>query len=142
MIPFQMPKSSKPPSKLGRRPRLQGRCVNRRGRFGVPRGVGALLAVVLMVGLAGGLTYFFYSRAVNFATQLPKYSGKIRSSLADLRAQTSKIEESTRSVIASPNAGKPPMAVEIREAPGLSSLVSAGSGTLGEVVLQITFIPL
>lgn len=115
--------------------------VSRLARIRIPRAVGALLAVALMVGLAGGLTYFFYSRAVDFATQLPKYSGKIRSSLADLRAQTSKIEESTRSVIASPNAGKPPMAVEIREAPGLSHLISAGSGTLGEVLLAIGFIP-
>jgi predicted PurR-regulated permease PerM len=115
--------------------------VNRLARIGVPRAVGALLAVALMVGLAGGLTYFFYSRAVDFAVQLPKYSGKIRSTVADLRAQTRQIEESTRSVIASPNAGKPPVAVEIREAPGLSNLVSAGSGTLGEVVLAISVVP-
>jgi predicted PurR-regulated permease PerM len=115
--------------------------VSRLARIRVPRAVGALLAVALMVGLAGGLTYFFYSRAVDFATQLPKYSGKIRSGLADLRAQTSKIEESTRSVIASPNAGKPPMAVEIREAPGLSNLISAGSGSLGEFLLAISFMP-
>ena len=115
--------------------------VSRLARIGIPRAVGALLAVALMLGLAGGLTYFFYNRAVDFATQLPKYSGKIRSSLADLRAQTRKIEESTRSVIASPNASKPPMAVEIREAPGLSRLISAGSGRLGEVLLAISFIP-
>ena len=85
--------------------------VNRLARIGIPRTIGALLAVALLVGLTGGLTYFFYSRAVDFATQLPKYSGKIHTALADLRAQTSKIEESTRSVIASPNVGKPPMAV-------------------------------
>ena len=115
--------------------------VSRLARIRIPRAVGALLAVALMVGLAGGLTYFFYSRAVDFATQLPKYSGKIRSSLADLRAHTSKIEESTRSVIASPNGGKPPMAVEIREAPGLSNLISAGSGSLGEFLLAISFMP-
>jgi predicted PurR-regulated permease PerM len=115
--------------------------VSRLARIGIPRAAGALLAVTLMVGLAGGLTYFFYSRAVDFATQLPKYSGKIRSTLADLRAQTSKIEESTRSVIASPNVGKPPMPVEVREAPGLSGLISAGSGTLGEVLLAISFLP-
>jgi predicted PurR-regulated permease PerM len=115
--------------------------VNRLGRIGLPRSVGALLAVALMVGLTGGLTYFFYSRAVDFATQLPKYSGKIHSTLANLREQTNQIEESTRSVIASPNAGKPPVAVEIREAPGLSNLISAGSGTLGEVLLAITIMP-
>ena len=47
-------------------------------RIGIPRTVSALLAVVLMMALAGGLTYFFYSRAVDFATQLPRYSSKTR----------------------------------------------------------------
>jgi predicted PurR-regulated permease PerM len=115
--------------------------VSRLARIAIPRSVGALLAVALMVGLAGGLTYFFYNRAVDFATQLPKYSEKIHSALADLREQTSKLEESTRSVIAAPNPGKPPVAVEVLEAPGLSRLISAGSGTLGEVLLVISFIP-
>jgi predicted PurR-regulated permease PerM len=55
--------------------------VSRLVRIGIPRAAGALLAVVLLVGLVGGL--------------------------ADLRAQTNKIEESTRSVITSPTSGKP-----------------------------------
>jgi predicted PurR-regulated permease PerM len=110
-------------------------------RIRVPRAFGALLAVVLMVGLAAGLTFFFYGRAVDFAIQLPKYSGKIRSSLAVLREQTRQIEESTRSVIASPRAGKAPLAVEVQEAPGLSRVISAGGGTLGEVFLAISFVP-
>ncbi len=110
-------------------------------RIRVPRAAGSLLAVVLMVALAGVLTSFFYGRAVDFARQLPKYSGKIRSTLADLREQTSQIEESTRSVIASPKTGKAPLAVEVQEAPGLSRIISAGRGTLGEVVLAVTFVP-
>ena len=110
-------------------------------RIHLPRFLGSLLAVALLVVLAGSLTSFFYSRAVDFATQLPRYSGKIHSSLANLRAQTSKIEESTRSVIASPNAGKPPLQVEVREASGLSHWISAGSGTLGDVLLALSFMP-
>jgi predicted PurR-regulated permease PerM len=115
--------------------------VSRTTRAGIPRAIGALFAVILVLVLAGGLTYFFYSRAVDFATQLPKYSGKIRSTLADVRAQTNKIEESTRSVIASPKSAKAPLAVEVQEAPGLSRLISAGSGTFGEVLLAVTFVP-
>lgn len=110
-------------------------------RIRIPRAFGALLAVLLVVGLAVGLTFFFYGRAVDFATQLPKYSGKIRSTLAVLREQTSQIEESTRSVIASPRVGKTPLPVEVQEAPGLSRLISAGGGTLGEVLLAMTFAP-
>jgi predicted PurR-regulated permease PerM len=110
-------------------------------RIRVPRVAAALFAVVLLVGLAGGLTSFFYGRAVDFARQLPKYSGKIRSTLADLREQTNQIEESTRSVIASPRTGKAPLAVEVQEAPGLSRVISASGGTLGEALLAVTFVP-
>ena len=115
--------------------------VNRLARLRVSRPVGSLVAVVLIVLIAGGLTYFFYNRAVDFATELPQYSDKIRDTLANLRAQTNKIEESTRSVIASPKAGKAPLPVEVQEAPGLSRVISAGSGTLGQVVLAISFMP-
>ena len=84
------------------------------GRIRIPRAFGALLAVLLVVGLAVGLTFFFYGRAVDFATQLPKYSGKIRSTLAVLREQTSQIEESTRSVIASPRVARRPSRSKFR----------------------------
>jgi predicted PurR-regulated permease PerM len=110
-------------------------------RIRVPRAAGALLAVLLLVALAVALTSFFYGRAVDFATQLPKYSGKIRSTVAELRQQTSQIEESTRAVISSPRNGKAPLAVEVQEAPALSHFISQGSGTLGEAFLAITFVP-
>jgi predicted PurR-regulated permease PerM len=115
--------------------------VNGLSRIKVPRSVGAVLAVILMLAVAGSVTDFFYTRAVEFATQLPKYSGNIRQSLGRIREQTNKLEESTRSVMASPKAGKSAVAVEIQEAPGLSRVIAAGSGTVGEVLLSITFLP-
>ncbi len=110
-------------------------------RIRIPRSVGALFAVLLMVALAASLTHFFYNRAVDFATELPKYSGKVQSAIATFRAQTSKIEDSTRSVISSPKLEKQPVPVELRESPGLSRLISAGSGTVGDVLLAISFVP-
>jgi predicted PurR-regulated permease PerM len=110
-------------------------------RIRIPRPAGALIAVALMLFLAGNLTFFFYNRAVDFAVALPQYSGKIRDTLATFRAQTTKIEESTRSVLASPKADKQPLPVEVQEAPALSRVISAGTGTLGEVVLAISFVP-
>jgi predicted PurR-regulated permease PerM len=100
-----------------------------------------LVAVLLMVGTASSLTYFFYNRAVDFATQLPQYSGRIRDTVSKFRQQTSKIEESTRSVMSSPTDGKRPMPVEVRKATGFSGLISASAGTLGEVLGAIGFIP-
>jgi predicted PurR-regulated permease PerM len=94
-----------------------------------------------MVAVAGALTDFFYSRALDFATELPKYSGNIRQALAKVREQTRTIEEGTRSVMASPKPGTPPVAVEIQEAPGLSRMIAVGSGTVGDIFLCISFVP-
>src|SRR5947208_4064700 len=115
--------------------------VGRLTRIGIPRAIASLCAVVLMVTIVAGLTYFFYNRGVDFATQLPKYSGKIRTVLGNLRAQSNKIEESTRNMIASPKDGKQPIPVQVQEAPGLSHVVSESLGTLGEVVLVISIVP-
>src|SRR2546423_2369524 len=62
-------------------------------RLGIRRWAGALFGVVLMVALAIGLTFFFYSRAIDFATTLPKYSGKIRDAFGSVRSQSKKLEE-------------------------------------------------
>jgi len=110
-------------------------------RIKIPRPAGALLAVLLMLGTAASLTFFFYNRAVDFATQLPQYSGRIRDTVGEFRQQTSKIEESTRSMMSSPTDGKRPLPVEVRGATGLSGLISASAGTLGEVIGAMGFVP-
>jgi predicted PurR-regulated permease PerM len=110
-------------------------------RIGIPRWAGALVAVLLMIALAAALTFFFYNRAVDFATALPKYSGRIRNSLSSFRSQSKKIEESTRSVMGSPPGGRQAIPVEVQESPGISRMVWAGGGILGEVVLAISFVP-
>jgi predicted PurR-regulated permease PerM len=109
-------------------------------RIHVPRAVGSLVAVILMIAMVLGFTYFFYNRAVNFATELPKYSGKIHTEIARFRAQTSKIEEGTRSMMASPSPQKRAVPVEIQEPLALTRVLSAGAG-LGDVFLGITFVP-
>jgi predicted PurR-regulated permease PerM len=106
-------------------------------RLRLPRPAGALIAVLLMLVLAGGLSFFFYQRAVDFATEFPKYSGKIRMTLAKVRTETKKIEDSTRSVIAAPKDGQKAVPVEVQEAPALTRVVSQGS----EVLLAIGFVP-
>src|SRR6476619_4961433 len=100
--------------------------VNGLNRLRLPRPAGALVAVLLMLVLAGGLSYFFYQRAVDFATDFPKYSGKIRITLARVRTETKKIEDSTRSVIAAPKDGQKAVPVEVQEAPALTRVVSQG----------------
>jgi predicted PurR-regulated permease PerM len=95
--------------------------------------------VVVMMVLAAGLTYFFYSRAVDFATELPKYSGKVRTAIGTLRNQTSKIEESTRTVMG--QEAKHPVPVQVEESHGLSRMLSETSGAWGDALLAISFMP-
>lgn len=109
-------------------------------RLHMPRWLGSLIAVLLLLAVLGALTYFFYSRAVSFAQDLPKYSGKIRATLGKLQSQTSKIEETTKSAITPPQKGQQPMKVQVQEPPGLTHLLSAGSG-LVEGLLAATFVP-
>ncbi len=46
-------------------------------RVRVPRPVGALIALLLVGALLYGMTYAFYSKAVDFSRQLPEYTEKI-----------------------------------------------------------------
>ncbi|PYX85826.1 MAG: hypothetical protein DMG68_17090 [Acidobacteria bacterium] len=110
-------------------------------RLKIPRPVASMIAVVLIVALILGLAYFFYNRAVDFATELPNYSGRIRGALAKFRYQTSKIEESTRSVMAPAKTKQPPVPVEVQEAPALSHVISDGYGGWADILLAVSFVP-
>ena len=111
-------------------------------RVRVPRAAGALIAVTLMLAVWGALGYFFYNRAVDFATELPKYSGKIRDTVSKIRHQTTRIEETTRSVVHPEQDGKKkPVPVEVQDAPSLTNTVLQGGGNFAEVLLAISFLP-
>ena len=60
-------------------------------RVHCPRWVGAMVVTALTVMLALGLVYFSYSRAVDFASELPRYSAALRRTVGDLRARADKI---------------------------------------------------
>jgi predicted PurR-regulated permease PerM len=107
----------------------------------LPRAAGALIAVTLMLLLWGALGYFFYSRAVDFATELPKYSGKVRDTVSKIRHQTTRIEETTRSVVHPEQDGKKkPIPVEVQDA-ALPTTILEGGGNFAEILLAISFLP-
>jgi predicted PurR-regulated permease PerM len=112
------------------------------GRLRFPRPLGALIAVLVLLVVAGAASYFFYSRAVDFANQLPRYSGRIRATLGNVLSQTHKIEESTKQVVKPPEkADEQPVPVEVQRSAGLSSLFSSGSGSVLEIILAVSFVP-
>ena len=58
----------------------------------IPRWLGALIAVLLALALAGGLSFFSYQRAAEFADQLPHYSTQLQDILRNIRSREIQIE--------------------------------------------------
>jgi predicted PurR-regulated permease PerM len=115
--------------------------VSRFERIGIPRGVGALLSVGLLAGVVAASCYFFYGRAIDFTTELPKYYEKIQSSLRHFQEPLNKLEMSTSPMTSIPKGGKQPVPVEIQERPTLSRFIFADGSAIKELLLAIGFIP-
>ncbi len=108
-------------------------------RIRLPRSAGAVVAILLLMALTYGASYFFYNRAVDFAHQLPKYSAQIRGLLSHVRQQTNEITKTTEQVLPPAN-GKKPTPVTI-ENTGASGLVTENIGTVAEAALTAFFVP-
>jgi len=110
-------------------------------RIRVPRSAGALLAVLLLLGICFGASYFFYNRAISFAHELPRYSQKMRGSLAKISRQSQDLKRTTSQIL--PPAAKPDknaIPVKVENASG-SDMITKNLGAVTEVVLSALFIP-
>lgn len=114
--------------------------VNGLERLRLPRPAGALLAVVLALGLAGMATYFLYNRAVEFAHNVPQYARHVQEYLGDFRRDARKLEESTETLLSGTSRRGDPMPVEVKETDGLAG-VAQGPRRVAEVILAISFVP-
>jgi predicted PurR-regulated permease PerM len=116
--------------------------VDQMGRLKVPRAAGSVIAVLLMLALTSGLSYFFFNRALDFANDLPNYSSKIRKTVGKIRSQTSKIEESAQSAVAPRQKEQENVVpVRVQQRRGISSLLTEGGISLMQVLLAISFVP-
>src|SRR5271166_284039 len=105
--------------------------------FQIPRGLGALIAVVLLMVAIGGASYISYSRAMAFMHQLPMYKAKIQEMMAPVREQASEIEKTT-AVLQAPTDEK---TVTVKQSSSWTDLVSRNASSVSEIVLALTFIP-
>ena len=108
-------------------------------RFQVPRGLGSLIAVLLLVVLAAAATYVSYSRAMDFMTQLPMYKARIQQMMAHVRAQAEQIEQTTETVL--PSSEEDKKTVTVKQSSSWTDLVSRNASSVSEIVLSLTFIP-
>jgi predicted PurR-regulated permease PerM len=108
-------------------------------RLQVPRGLGALIAVLALLVLMAGATYISYSRAMDFMYELPKYKANIQELLANVRAKAEQIEKTTETVL--PQSQQDQNAVTVKQSTSWTDLVSRSASSVSELVLAVTFIP-
>ncbi len=108
-------------------------------RFNIPRGLGALLAVMMLVIALGAASYLSYSRALEFMHEVPKYKARIQGLGAKLREQAEQIQQTTDTVL--PPSQQDRNTVTVKESSSWTDLVSKNASSVSELMLAITFIP-
>jgi len=106
-------------------------------RFQVPRAVGAFLAVTLLTGALGLVSYVSASRAVDFMQELPKYKARISAMGAKIRERAEQIENTTETVLPTEDKN----AVTVKQSSSWTDLLSRNASSVSDVVLALTFIP-
>ncbi len=108
-------------------------------RFEIPRAVGALVAVGLLVGALGFASYASYSRAVDFMQEVPKYKAHIQLLGKKIRERAEEIEKTTETVM--PSSSDDTKTITVKQSSNWTDMVSRNANSVSEVVLALTFIP-
>jgi predicted PurR-regulated permease PerM len=110
------------------------------GKIRISRPVGSGIAVLLVLVLLYGLSYFFYQRAVDFAHQLPRMSGEIKKVVGKYQKSAEQIRQSTQGVM--PNNDKNAVPVKVQQSGGFGNFIGGSDiANIGEVLLTVAFIP-
>jgi predicted PurR-regulated permease PerM len=107
--------------------------------FRIPRQLGALLAVSLLLAVVGTVAYLSYSRALDFLSQMPEYRVRVQHIVNDLRQRAEQFEKTTETVL--PPEPEEKNSVTVRERNGLGNFISNNMSSFSEILLAISFIP-
>lgn len=112
--------------------------VTRLSRKGLPRGLGALLMVLLLTAIFYLMFYLFFAQAQNFIDDFPKYSTKLRGHVLHFRQKAQAFEKQTRTVIAEE---APARSTTAASGSDFSTYLGAGLRSVTEVVFMVSFVP-
>ncbi|MBV8206610.1 MAG: AI-2E family transporter [Acidobacteria bacterium] len=110
-------------------------------RLRIPRSVASAMAVLLLLAVIFGVGSYSYSRAQDFARELPKYSGRIRAELEKFARKAEALRKSTANVL--PPAATPANAqkVVVEQQTNWTQYVTSGFGGLTDFFFATAFIP-
>jgi len=108
-------------------------------RVHVPRTIGAMTMVLILIAVLGAVGYGLGERTADFAANWPKYGGLLREAASTVEGKISGLEGRVTDL--GPEPGNTAR-VEVRPEPGiLRSLILRGIGSLYALFLEITFVP-
>jgi len=108
-------------------------------RYRVPRGVGSLIVVLLLLALLTGAVWVMVDRVNTFAEDWPKYRGVLASATEAVESRIAKFEARFRE-IAPEEKGPRPVVLQ-DESFSVRGLLWRGLGSLYTLLLLVTFVP-
>lgn len=108
-------------------------------RARLPRSIGSLIAVIVMCASLYGVFYVSYSQADEFVSELPKYSGRIRAVLNQVRLRAERFRQTTRNVLPEEKVEKGTLTV--RQSTNWADDLTSGAVGVTEAVLLTAFVP-
>lgn len=108
-------------------------------RLRVPRTIGALIMVILLIGVIGAVGYGLWTRASDFAANWPKYREVLREATGAVQGKLSGIEGGVSDLTTPSGAPKP--AAPAADSGMVHTLFLRGIGSLYALVLEGTFVP-
>ena len=106
---------------------------------GLPRGLGALLMVLVMVAVGVAALSAMWYRAEAFAADWPKYSAKLRGAREAVESRLQSIEAHVREIAPEEKASRGTLRVEQTES--TRSLLFEKLGSLTNIFVAATFVP-
>lgn len=108
-------------------------------RLRVPRTIGALILVVLLIFVLVAAGYTVWLRTTEFSADWPKYRDTLRAATGDVQRKISGFEGSVNELTSS---GPPPKTpAPAGESSAVHNLLIRGIGSLYALVLEATFVP-
>jgi len=108
-------------------------------RFRIPRAVGSLIMVLILISCIAGGGYVLYDRMNEFAGDWPKYKDALRGATGTIQGKISGIEGSVSELTTSGPA--PKAAGPSQDGSMVHNLLVRGIGSLYALVLEGTFVP-
>jgi predicted PurR-regulated permease PerM len=108
-------------------------------RFGLPRTLGAMTMVLILIAVLVAVGYGLWTRTADFAENWPKYSGVLRQVAGAVDGKIRGIEGQVSQIAPGQVVSSAP---EVRTDPGIvRTLIFRGVGSLYALFLEITFMP-